>query len=114
MDKCKHPEDQREPYHDMTVKCCACNCVIEQFGKPIDPPSPLSPKIWPVESSREPACYDALKQRIETLHDQLHNGIKYDEKLNAYVVCWTEKQIEKAKLEADELLSKIKWLPEAS
>lgn len=62
MDKCKHPEDQREPYHDMTVKCCACNCVIEQFGKPIDPPSPLSPKIWPVESSREPACYESTSR----------------------------------------------------
>lgn len=66
MDKCKHPEDQREPYHDMTVKCCACNCVIEQFGKPIDPPSPLSPKIWPVESSREPACSEVdLKWDLE-------------------------------------------------
>ena len=38
---CTHPASQRRQYHDCTVVCGACNCVIEQFGKPLDEPCPL-------------------------------------------------------------------------
>ena len=43
---CSHPEDKRASYHDESVKCDSCNCVIEQYGKPLAKPSPLSPKLY--------------------------------------------------------------------
>ena len=39
---CDHPKDQQEGYHDGAIKCNKCNCIIEQFGKEINPPSKLS------------------------------------------------------------------------
>lgn len=86
MDKCNHPKEQREPYHDMTVKCNACNCVIEQFGKPINPPSPLSPRIWPVESSREPACSTA-RYRLVRKGEEIERG---DEILSDDAETWVD------------------------
>ena len=38
---CDHPKDEREDYHDCSVVCNKCGCVIEQYGKEINPPSPL-------------------------------------------------------------------------
>ena len=39
---CKHPKDKREDYHDCSVVCSDCNCVIEQYGKMLSKPSSLS------------------------------------------------------------------------
>jgi len=39
---CDHPKDQREGYHDSAIKCNKCKCIIEQFGKEINPPVKLS------------------------------------------------------------------------
>lgn len=38
---CDHPMEFRINYHDSAVVCKKCNCVIEQYGKPIIPPSKL-------------------------------------------------------------------------
>ncbi len=38
---CDHPQDQRSGYHDSSVLCKKCGCIIEQHGKPIDDPAPL-------------------------------------------------------------------------
>lgn len=84
------------------------------WGYAMDPNTKEHSKKGAVESSREPAGYgDDLKRRVEELHDQLHNGIKYDEGLNVYVLCWTEKQIAEARREADEFLEKLKWAQES-
>ena len=40
--KCDHPLSWQKHYHDASVVCTKCNCIIEQFGKKIDPPSRLS------------------------------------------------------------------------
>ena len=50
MENCTHPESEREPYHDCTVMCRACNCVIEQYGKRLEKPCPLGP-VFPSFSS---------------------------------------------------------------
>ena len=39
---CDHPKDQLEGYHDSSIKCNKCNCIIEQFGKRLEKPSKLS------------------------------------------------------------------------
>ena len=41
MSECKHPINECESYHDNSVVCNSCNCVIEQNGKKIEPPSRL-------------------------------------------------------------------------
>ena len=51
MNKCEHPLSARSSYHDQSVKCDDCNCVIEQYGKAIDPPSSLSPE-FPASSTQ--------------------------------------------------------------
>jgi hypothetical protein len=38
---CDHPIEFREHYHDSSIVCNKCNCVIEQDGEPIVPPSKL-------------------------------------------------------------------------
>lgn len=54
MEKCTHPESERENYHDNSVLCNACNCVIEQNGKALSEPSKLG-YIFPLSTS--PGCY---------------------------------------------------------
>jgi len=54
MEKCTHPESERESYHDNSVLCKACNCVIEQNGKVLSKPSQLG-YIFP--SSTSPGRY---------------------------------------------------------
>ena len=44
-----------------------------------------------------------LKERLDELSDRLNNGIRYDEEQNQYIVVWTERELEQAKKEADEL-----------
>jgi hypothetical protein len=51
-------------------------------------------------------------KKIDDLYDKLHNGIKYDEELNVYVLCWTEKEIADADSEAEVLYKAINELPE--
>ena len=48
-----------------------------------------------------------LREALLSIKDRLHNGIKYDEKLNVYVVVWTEREIEQAKEEADEICKRL-------
>lgn len=38
---CDHPLQNRSSYHDSSIKCDKCNCIIEQFGEPIIPPTQL-------------------------------------------------------------------------
>lgn len=38
---CDHPLSQREGWHDSSILCNKCSCIIEQFGIEINPPSPL-------------------------------------------------------------------------
>lgn len=42
-DKCIHPLSCRRPYHDSSIVCNQCNCVIEQYGEKLDHPCDLSP-----------------------------------------------------------------------
>ena len=46
-----------------------------------------------------------LEDKIAELQDRLTNGIKYDEENNQYILVWTEKELDKARKEADELIS---------
>ena len=48
-----------------------------------------------------------LKDSFINLKDRLDNGIKYDKELNVYIVVWTEREIEQAKKEADEIWNKL-------
>jgi len=66
-------------------------------------------------SSQPAGCGDELKVKIDALYDHLHNGIKYDEENNQYILVWTARQLEAAKKDAEEFLKKINWLePEES
>jgi hypothetical protein len=40
---------------------------------------------------------------IEDLRDRLNNGIRYDEKQNQYIVVWTQRELDQAKIEAEKL-----------
>ena len=50
-----------------------------------------------------------LEDKITELQDRLTNGIKYDEENNQYILVWTEKELDKARKEADELISFFNW-----
>jgi hypothetical protein len=47
---------------------------------------------------------DKLKEGLEDLTDRLENGIKYDEENNQYILVWTERELEQAGREAEELM----------
>jgi hypothetical protein len=53
------------------------------------------------------------KEEVEVLQDKFRNGIKYDEENNQYILVWTEREIEQAKKEADEICEKLGILPTA-
>ncbi len=38
---CEHPKDKLKNWHDNSVLCNECGCIIEQNGKKIEDPSPL-------------------------------------------------------------------------
>ena len=61
QEDCIHPLQFQESYHDSSVVCRKCNCIIKQFGKDIIPPSRLS--MMPVLPERNP--YDNANQRHE-------------------------------------------------
>jgi hypothetical protein len=42
INQCDHPPLAREPYHDNSIRCTDCNCIIEQHGKILDKPVPLA------------------------------------------------------------------------
>lgn len=42
------------------------------------------------------------------LRDELNKGIKYDRKLNLYVVVWTPRQLRNARRRAKRILSKLR------
>lgn len=55
-----------------------------------------------------------LSDELERLHkisseleDTLKEGIRYDEKYGAYVLCWTQKQLDEAKAEAAEIIAAL-------
>jgi hypothetical protein len=39
--QCYHPKEHQEYYHDFSILCTKCNCIIEQNGEKIDPPTSL-------------------------------------------------------------------------
>lgn len=41
IEECKHPKEFQEDYHDASILCRKCNCIIEQFGVKINPPYKL-------------------------------------------------------------------------
>lgn len=53
---------------------------------------------------------DAALADLDELRDRLKNGIKYDEELNCYVVVWTEREIENARRQADEISKRIRGM----
>jgi hypothetical protein len=44
-----------------------------------------------------------VEDKINDLEDRFQNGIKYDENYNHYILCWTERELELAKVRAEEL-----------
>lgn len=38
---CDHPKDMQTSYHDGAILCEKCNCIIAQYGKFFDEPTPL-------------------------------------------------------------------------
>lgn len=38
---CTHPTDKLTDYHDDSVLCRTCNCIVSQHGEKIEPPTPL-------------------------------------------------------------------------
>ena len=50
-------------------------------------------------------------EEINALKNRLDNGIRYDEKLNVYIVVWTERELEIAQKDAAKLYAKLNWAP---
>ena len=38
---CDHPKESQSDYHDSSIYCEKCGCIIEQFGKKNEPPHKL-------------------------------------------------------------------------
>ena len=101
--------DNGYPYSEHLQDCSICQAVEfirEQQERIADLEST-------VEAYRENRAgqykrkLDAALEALEDLRDTLHNGIKYDERLNCYVMVWTERQIENARKEADAIIERI-------
>lgn len=54
----------------------------------------------------------SLQEQITELRDRLDNSIKYDKKLNRYILFWTKRQIAKARKDGKELAKRLKIVPE--
>mgnify|MGYP001818386229 CR=1 FL=1 len=48
-----------------------------------------------------------LQEKIDELSDQFNNGVKYVEEGNYYVLVWTQKELDDAKKEADEIYNAL-------
>lgn len=46
---------------------------------------------------------DALREDITELQDRLNHGIQYNSERNEYVLVWTEREIDQARIKADEI-----------
>lgn len=64
-------------------------------------------------------CGDMLVEKekqllgeVSELQDRLKSGIRYDEELNVYVLCWTEREIKQAEKEADKIMKVLGNLPQ--
>jgi len=78
----------------------------------------LSELKWQVEEIREQR--DLLRKqledtteaqnKIEDLTDRLNEGIKYVEKENRYVLVWTQRELDLAKIEANKIYNLFKDL----
>ena len=64
-------------------------------------------KAWNTRASE----WVSVEKEIAELKDVLHNGIKYDEENNQYILCWTEKQISEVRVKADKLYEKMRTSP---
>ena len=51
---------------------------------------------------------EEYRETFTELKDQLDNGIKYDEKSNTYILCWTKQQLDAAQRQADEIHKKLR------
>ncbi len=51
---------------------------------------------------------EEYRETFTELKDQLENGIKYDEKSNNYILCWTKQQLDAAQRRADEIHKKLR------
>ena len=81
---------------------------IEANKWPSDAFVNLSPETF---AAMRLAMEKARKEYRETfteLKDQLDNGIKYDEKSNTYILCWTKQQLDAAQRQADEIHKKLR------
>jgi hypothetical protein len=38
---CSHPIEKRIGWHDSAILCDECDCIIEQYGKEINPPTKI-------------------------------------------------------------------------
>jgi len=52
------------------------------------------------------------EEEIKVLQDRFRNGIKYDEENNQYILVWTQRELDIAKKDADEISKKIRYLDE--
>ena len=66
-------------------------------------PMTLAAMRLAMEKARE-----EYRETFTELKDQLDNGIKYDEKSNTYILCWTKQQLDAARRRADEIHKKLR------
>lgn len=50
-----------------------------------------------------------LKEQIKDWHDRFHNGVRYDEENNQYILVWTQRELDQVRKEADEICKKLGW-----
>jgi len=50
---------------------------------------------------------DELRADITDLKDRLENGIVFSDDLNVYILVWTAREIEQARIEADKIYAKL-------
>jgi hypothetical protein len=74
--KCDHPKNERESYHDHSVVCNKCNCVIEQYGESLAEPSYLGAIKFPEKQAKSTREID-LEQQNEALLAQVAELQKY-------------------------------------
>jgi len=63
----------------------------------------MEQRIAELEAERDAAYKKGMERSVE-IADRIKNGIRYDEELNLYVLCWTKREIEQAKKEADKIM----------
>jgi hypothetical protein len=51
-----------------------------------------------------------LREKVEALQDTFQNGVRVNEKTNTFELTWTERQLTKAKEDADRLLRELNFV----